>query len=348
MEKMKAAILKDVRKFAIEEVPMPQITQPDEIIVKVLVASICGTDKGFATNPDSKGYGDMRGRILGHEIVGQIVDIGPEVKNFKIGERIVLNPNSFCNVCPACRAGHPNHCQNMELMGITHPGGFAEYVKTYERLAFPISEKVPLRHAVFAEPLSCAMNGFSRLDITPGDTCVVFGMGPIGLMFAQLARRNGARVVCIEPMPKRIEVAEKLGFTVFNPFVTDTATIKEELIAMWGRRANYVIDAAGGQLPVAVDLAEFCATILCYASPRVVKEANLGPIQNKELKIIGSFVIHDSMPKAITILENNYLDLDPIITHYLPLEEVGKGVEYMISGEGLEIVLNIGADGKEE
>ena len=343
-DKMRAAILKDVNEFEMIETDKPKITQPDEIIVKVLVCSICGTDKGFAANPDSKGYGDMRGRILGHEIVGEVVDIGPGVKNFKIGERIVVNPNSYCNVCPACRAGHPNHCQNMELMGITVPGGFAEYVKTYERLAFPISKDVPLRHAAFAEPLSCAMNGFSRLDITPGDTCVVFGCGPIGLLFAQLARRNGARVVCIEPMPKRLQIAQKLGFDVFTP---DTPDIKGKLIAKWGRRANYCIDAAGGQLPVAVDLAEFCGKILCFASPRQVKDANLGPIQNKELTIMGSFVIHDSMPRAITVLENNYLDLDPIITHYLPLEEVGKGVEYMRTGEGMEIILNIGANGQE-
>ncbi len=347
--KMKAAILRDVRDFAMTEKPIPQIEKPDEIIAKVLVASICGTDKSIALNPDSKGYGNMRGRVLGHEFVGQIVDVGPEVKNFKIGDRIVVNPNSYCNVCPACRAGHPNHCQNMELMGLTHQGCFAEYVKTYERLAFPISESVPLRHAVFAEPLSCAMNGFSRLDITPGDTCVVFGMGPIGLMFAQLARRNGARVACVEPMPKRAEIAQKLGFTVFNPFADDVPTIRGKLIEMWGRRANYIIDAAGAQLPAAVDLAEYCATILCFASPRVLKaDTNLGAIQNKELTIMGSFVIHDSMPKAITVLENNYLDLDPLITHYLPLEQVGQGVEYMISGEGLEIVLNIGADGKED
>ena len=93
----------------------------------------------------------------------------------------------------------------MKLMGLTVDGGFAEYVKTKEFLAFPISDKVPLNHAAFAEPLSCAMNGFSRLNITPGDTCVVFGCGPIGLLFAQLARASGARVACVEIKENRMQ-----------------------------------------------------------------------------------------------------------------------------------------------
>lgn len=338
---MRAAIMKDANKYEVEMVPTPKIEKADEVLIKVLVCSICGTDANMTRNPDSPSYGNMRGRILGHEIVGEVVEIGSEVTNLQIGDRVVVNPNSYCGKCKNCRNGYRNHCENMELMGITVPGGFAEYVKTKEFLTFPISKEVPLHHAAFAEPLSCAMNGFSRLDIVPGDTCVVFGCGPIGLMFAQLARRSGARVACIEPTPGRQAIAKKLGFDVYTP----GAEVKDILVKKWGRRANFCIDAAGQQLGVALDWLEYRGTVLCFAGTRSV-ENNLRFIQNKEANIKGSFIIYDSMPRAIAVLENGYLDLDPMVTHSLPLEDIAKGVDLMKSGEGMEIIIQIAEEEK--
>ena len=338
MTMMKASVFKDINHFEVELVEKPQITNPDDVLIKVLVCSICGTDVNMARSLES-GYGKHPGKIFGHELVGEVEEVGSAVKGFRKGDRVVVNPNSYCCTCEACRNGYRNHCQNMELMGLTHPGAFAEYVKARELQVFHISEAVPLEKAAFAEPLSCAMNGFSRLDITPGDTCVVIGCGPIGLLFAQLARLNGARVCCIELKQSRQEIARKLGFTVLDPDTVPNITAK--LKQMWGRRANYVIDAAGRQLTTAIGIAEFCGKILCFASPKQEDNANLAPIQGKELTIMGSFIIKDSMQRAITVLENGLLELDPIITHTLPLEELDKGLELMRSGEGMEIIMKI-------
>ena len=302
-ETMRAAILKDVAHFEVEQVPKPQITEPDEVLIKVLVCSICGTDVNVSATM-RYGSKDLHGEILGHELVGEIVEIGAAVTGLTVGQRVVVNPNSYCCKCPSCRAGYRNHCENMKLMGLTVDGAFAEYVKTKEFLAFPISEDVPLYHAAFAEPLSCAMNGFSRLNITPGDTCVVFGCGPIGLLFAQLARASGARVACVEIKENRMAIARKLGLDVY---------------------------------------AEYKGTILCFAGPRTAEEGwSFGPIQNKELTVIGSFIINDSMPRAITVLECGMLDLDPLVTHVLPLEELDKGIDLMKTGEGVKIIMKIG------
>lgn len=337
MKNMKAAILTDVQKFEIKQVPMPKIEETDDILVKVLACSICGTDVGFYKNPETKSYGSMIGRILGHEIVAEVVEVGSSVTQFKKGDRIVCNPNSFCDCCPTCKQGYRNHCENMQLMGITSPGGFAEYTKTKESLAYRISPETNVNHAAFAEPLSCALNGFSRLDITPGDTCAVIGCGPIGLLFAQMARANGARVVCLEINENRLKKAQELGFDTILP-ENDEKTVAL-LREKWGRRANYVIDAAGGQLPTAVQIAEFCGKVLCFASPRQVENANLGPIQGKELTILGSFIIKDSMARAITAIENGYLNLDPIITHVCPIEKINECMHLLMEGKGMEIIL---------
>ncbi len=337
-ETMRAALLKGIGHFEVEQVAKPQISNPDEVLIKVQVCSICGTDAILSDLLEYAGK-DLRGEILGHELVGEIVEIGSNVTGLSVGQRVVVNPNSYCCKCPSCRAGYRNHCENMELMGLTVDGGFAEYVKTKEFLAFPISDKVPLNHAAFAEPLSCAMNGFSRLNITPGDTCVVFGCGPIGLLFAQLARASGARVACVEVKENRMAIAREMGFDVYAA----GPDVKEKLIEKWGRRANFCIDAAGRQLVTAIDYAEYRGTVLCFAGPRTAEEGwSFSPIQNKELTVMGSFIINDSMAQAITVLETGMLDLDPLVTHVLPLEELDKGIELMKSGEGMEIIMEIG------
>ena len=336
-ETMRAALLKDIGHFEVVQVAKPQITNPDDVLIKVLVCSICGTDVALSDLLEYAGK-DLHNEILGHELVGEVVEIGSGVTDLTVGQRVVVNPNSYCCKCPSCRAGYRNHCENMELMGITVNGGFAEYVKTKEFLAFPISDKVPLNHAAFAEPLSCAMNGFSRLNITPGDTCVVFGCGPIGLLFAQLARASGARVACVEVKENRMAKARELGFDVYAA----GPDVKDKLIEKWGRRANFCIDAAGRQLITAIDYAEYRGTILCFAGPRTTEEGwSFSPIQNKELTVMGSFIINDSMAQAITVLECGMLDLDPLVTHVLPLEELDKGIELMKSGEGMEIIMEI-------
>lgn len=337
METMKAAVLRGKQHFEIETVEKPQITESDDILIKILVCSICGTDVNCSASMTYKGE-SLIGSIMGHELVGEIVEKGSAVKGLEIGDRVVVNPNSYCCTCPSCRRGVRNHCENMRLMGLTVPGAFAEYVKTKEFLAFPVSKSLPLNHAAFAEPLSCAMNGFSRLDITPGDTCVVFGCGPIGLMFAQLARANGARVACVEIKEQRMAIARKLGLDVY----TAGPDVKQKLVEKWGHPANYCIDAAGGQLPVAIDYADYRGKILCFASPRVAKEGwNLGPIQSKELTIMGSFIINDTMSRAVDVLEQGYLNLDPMVTHVLPLEELNRGISLMTTGEGMEIIMKI-------
>lgn len=333
---MRAAILKEYTEFSIEEVPVPQITEKDDVIIRVLVCSICGTDVALSSAPSPR-RGDLRGHILGHEIVGEVEAIGCNVKSLKIGDRVVVNPNSYCGTCSSCRSGFRNHCENMELMGITVPGGFAEYVKTKEFLTFSISKEIPLNHAVFAEPLACVMNGFSRLDITPGNTCVIFGCGPIGLLFAQLARSSGARVACIEPKEGRQAIAHQLGFDVYSP----NLNVKEKIKEKWGCLADFCIDAAGGQLSAALDYAEYRGKILCFAPSGTQKPVDLSPIQAKEVNIIGSYIVYDSIPSAIAVLENRILDLEPMITHVLELEDLRKGIDYMKSGEGMEIIINI-------
>ena len=336
---MKAMVYQGGGHFAVENVPAPQIKRNDDVIIKVLVCSICGTDVNMAVPTSKK---DMRGHIFGHEIVGEIVEKGPAVQGLEIGDHVVVNPNYYCSSCAMCRSGLQNHCLNMELMGITHPGGFAEYVCSNAKMVFPISKELPLKYAVFAEPLACACNGFSKLATRVEGSLLQIGCGPIGLMFAQMARAAGEKVLCLEPADFRRNKAIALEFEAMSPFEEN---IGDKINAYFGRRPEIIIDAAGGQLAKAIEYAGFRAQILCFASPRSVKEeTSLAGIQGKELIIRGSFIIDNTMPRAIELLESRRLQLDELITHVLPLEKLEEGMALMKSGEGMEIILTIGTD----
>jgi len=336
---MKAMVYQGQGHFSLENVPEPKMRRKDDIIVRNLVCSICGTDVHMAAPDYAK---DMRGRIFGHEIVGEVVEKGPDVCGLENGDRVVVNPNYYCGNCEMCRTGLQNHCTEMELMGISHPGGFSEYVCCNSRMVFPIKRELPLKYAVFAEPLACVCNGFGKLKTKVNGCALQIGCGPIGLLFAQLARSAGEKVLCLEPSDFRRATAERIGYKTLSPFEEN---VGDKINAFFGKRPEIIIDAAGGQLGKAVEYAGFRTQILCFASPRKVKaETNLAGIQSKELVIRGSFIIDHTMPQAIGLLENNLLQLDPLITHVLPLEQLELGMEYMRSGKGMEIILTIGSD----
>jgi len=147
---MKAAVFKGEGVLKIEDADMPKIQNPDDIIVKVELCSICGTDVHIMSVPP--GYAAIPDTILGHELVGKIVEVGSGVKTLKPGDRVVSNPNDYCGVCRYCKMNLPNCCENIQAMGIEVNGGFAEYVKITEKVAFKIADDLPAEIAAFAEP----------------------------------------------------------------------------------------------------------------------------------------------------------------------------------------------------
>jgi (R,R)-butanediol dehydrogenase/meso-butanediol dehydrogenase/diacetyl reductase len=149
---MKAAVFEGLGKLVLKEVPIPQIKKSDEVLIKVEAASICGTDVHILDVPP--GYPAKPGIILGHEYIGEIIEIGSEVKDFQVGDRIVLDPNLTCGHCYYCNLGKPNMCLNTEVLGITINGGFAEYSVVPVKAIFKIRKDIPTDIAIFAEPLA--------------------------------------------------------------------------------------------------------------------------------------------------------------------------------------------------
>lgn len=335
---MRAAVFEDVGVLSIKKVERPQIERPDHVLIEVELCSICGTDVHIMNDPP--GYIATKGTILGHELVGKIIEVGEEVTTVKPGDRVVVNPNDYCGACSYCKNNLPNFCENIEAMGIDVDGGFAEIVRTSEKVVFKISEDVPAGVAAFAEPLACLLNGTEKIRIQPSDSVVVIGAGTIGLMFVQMAKAAGASPIIVsEPSELRRQYALEVGadFAV-DPRETDLSSFVTEHTEIG---ADYSIEVVGSEMMQAINCTRKGGTVLLFgvngnAVPSVVQSK----ITQSEIRVQGTWLANASFPKAVKVLESGVLDLENLITHTLPLEDTLDGIDLLRKGEGVEILID--------
>ena len=192
---MKASVFKGNGILSVEEVQTPKIRYPDEVLVRVKAASICGSDLHILSVPPGQ-RGDP-GTIMGHEFVAEIVKTGEAVTQFPVGMRVVIEPNIRCGICPECRSGRENLCRNAQNMGQWRDGGFAEYCVVPQGQLHAVPKGIPDRVAALAEPLACVMNGMMRANPMPHEKVMVFGAGAIGLIFIKLLKCFGVMNVAV-------------------------------------------------------------------------------------------------------------------------------------------------------
>jgi L-iditol 2-dehydrogenase len=212
---MLAAVYHGPNDLRLEEVPRPQIGA-DDVLVKVLDASICGTDLRILHGEHRK-YPEGTVRIPGHELVGEIAEIGGNVSGFPSGQRVFVAPNMGCGHCRQCISGNNHICANQEALGITLDGGFAEYVRipaaaVHQGNLIPIGADVDPAAAALIEPFACVVRGQDAVNVQSGDVVLVIGAGPIGVMQVMLARLRGAiKVIVSDSHPYRRQRALELG-----------------------------------------------------------------------------------------------------------------------------------------
>ena len=194
-EMMNAIVFTGVGQYSYCKRPVPQIRRENDVKIKILAASICGTDVKILENPP--GIVANTGIVLGHECVGEVVETGEKVIALKPGERVILDNNIPCAVCSSCQTGNSNLCTYMGSMGVYEDGVFAQYAVAPEPQMAKISKDVPIDQAIFGEPLNCVMGGVKKLDIMPGDTVLVLGGGPIGIYYTKLMKICGAGKVLV-------------------------------------------------------------------------------------------------------------------------------------------------------
>jgi threonine dehydrogenase-like Zn-dependent dehydrogenase len=259
--------------------------------------------------------------ILGHEFTGTVAEVGEAVSSLEPGARVVVAPNVSCGQCEWCRRGLRNQCARFTTHGVFVDGGLAPYVRVPASACHPVSASLPAHVAALVEPLSTVVHGVRQARPFPGETALVIGAGPIGLMFVALLRLAGLRVGIAEPSEERAELARELG--------------AEDLD---GEPADVVVDAVGSQLGTALDrVAKGGRVLLFGVDARARAEIAQERITRDELTILGSFVGQDVFPDAIRLLEGGRLDLEPLVTHRIPLAGLPEAVEELRAGRAVKV-----------
>ncbi len=331
---MRAAVFEGQGRLVIRDVPDP-VPGPDEVLIEVEACGVCGSDVQILNVPP--GHPSTPPVIIGHEFVGRIRGAGAAVRDPAIGMRVVVDPDPKCGACDSCRAGRPANCSNIVALGVHRDGALARFVTTPANTVYPISDDVPAAMAALVEPLACVVNGTNRAAVRPGESVVVFGAGAIGCLFVAVLKAAGASpVIAIEPSAQRAPVARALGADfVLTP--DEWSARRAELLP---GGANVVVDAVGSVLPQAIDAAAMGARIVVFGM-----NANARPpvhqieIVEKGVSILGSYISNFTFPAAIRLIEGGILDLAPMISATIPLDETEAGIARLRSGEAVKIVI---------
>jgi threonine dehydrogenase-like Zn-dependent dehydrogenase len=335
---MQAVVFLGSGRWAVQEVDEPRLERPDDVLLAVERAGICGTDLHILSDPP--GHPATPGTILGHEYVARVVECGRTATALKPGDRVVVDPNIPCGDCEFCRSGRTNLCRKMTTLGIFRNGGLARYSVAPASALHKIAPDVAPERAVLAEPLSCIFAAYEKAPARPGASVVILGAGPIGLAFILLYRKMGAgTIVAVEPRELRRRIASDLGADLVLDFPRDGQPSKIADVLPEG--AHIVIDAAGTLLGTALEVVRPGGTVVLFGmvegtSARVSQY----DLTRKELTIVGSFIQTDTFPKVTEALRQKDFPIEKIISHSLPLGRIGEAFESMRKGLALKVILD--------
>lgn len=344
---MKAAVYQGREGVALLERPRP-VPGPDELLVRVQAASICGTDtkiiRGghFRVGPDET-------RVLGHELAGDIVETGANIRGWQVGQRVAVVPNIGCGHCDMCRRGLNNMCADYDAFGINIDGGFQQYmIVTAAALAggnlIGIPDGISYEDASLVEPLSCCFNAWKDLAVTPEDRVLILGTGPIAGLFLMLARAYGARqVIVVGRRAERLEEIAPLGAT--DTVDSSRADVVDEVLRLTG--------GAG------VDVALTCAPAPDLQQQAMACLARLGRMNffsgltkgsrveidtNKVhywgLRLLGSTgsSVQD-YARALRLVETGQVQVGRVVSHRFGMAEAEAAFAHALSGRGMKTVI---------
>lgn len=336
MAKTMLAVVKDkqVPGVSIKNVPIPK-PQEDEVLVKVIHASICGTDIGIYDWIPWASSHIKPPRIIGHEMVGEVIEVNSSKKaKIKKGDLVSSETHIFCLNCYQCKIKNYHICQNLKLFGIGRNGGFAEYAVIPLRTTWQNDPSVPVEAMSVQEPLGNAVNVVTKAEVK-GKKVLVMGLGPTGLCAGMAARAYGAReVVGVNRREYRRKLAMKIGF--------DSAV--EKINPKEYGTFDAVLEMSGNRLgiQIALDAARIGGKIIAFGIPKEDITIDWGKyLINKELSIGSVFgrMIWDTWHDTTKLLVSKKVDLQKIITHRFKLSEFEEAMKVMKSGECGKIVL---------
>jgi len=330
------AVVKEKKASGVtlKNIPIPK-PQAGELLVKVKLASICGTDINiYDWTPWAKSHINPP-IIIGHEIVGEVLEInGDNPEGIKIGDLVSSETHIFCGKCYQCKIGNKHICENMQLFGIGRNGGFAQYATIPIRTSWKNDKSIPLEAMSSQEPLGNAVHVVTKAEVTD-KIVLVTGLGPTGLCAVAAAKAYGAKkVIAINRGKYRRELGKKMG----------ADEIYDKLPEKYINQMDIVLEMSGNEdaINTAFEAARIAGTVIVFGIPKKDITLNFGKyFIDKELTVKGVFGrrIWDTWYQVSSLLKSGKVDLTKMITHTFPLKDFEKAMEVMKSGECGKIIL---------
>ena len=345
---MIAAVLHDFNNLRLERVPVPRVSDCDDVVVRIKSCGFCATDfkaiKGVRRNVRFPA-------ILGHEPSGIVAEVGPGVRHFKAGDPVIVQPSGYCGYCRHCRVGNTHYCKHAFTSGgdgpdDVWPGAFAEYMRTKECCLFHKPAGLSFDAASVTEPLSGAWKGVIQYSqMQPADDVVIIGVGGIGLLCMMVAKAAGAgRLIALDTSDYALNNAVTLGATgTVNPTRQDA---KEAVYAMMPDGPDLIVEAAGpiAAVKLMVDLRRRGTKWNVFGiTTHETFELDGGLTHFLEGRMDASFGTTPlAMSKAIRLMETGLVDVEKIISHRVALQDIHEAVEIMASPERNKVIVTVG------
>jgi L-iditol 2-dehydrogenase len=340
---MKQAVLTDIKKFKLQDVPEPQITD-GEVLLKVHAVGICGSDIHTYHGKHPFVHPPI---VLGHEAAGEIASIGSKVTNLKIGDRVVMRPQKNCGVCAPCRAGRYNICEKLSVLGCLETGACSDFYPVDAKILYKLPDGVDFKVGTLIEPLAVGVHAVKRgISDVAGKNVLVIGAGTIGNLLAQAAKGMGAACVMVSDVsPFKLAMAKECGVD----YCVDVRTEKIEQVitkrfGVDGPDVIYECSANDNALNQALDFARKGINIVIVAVYPGKVPVNLANVQDREYNLVGTLMyVHEDYVEAIKLLAAGKVNLKPLITKEFTLEQIADAYKYIEDHKDdvQKVILNI-------
>jgi L-iditol 2-dehydrogenase len=317
---VKAAVLHGPRDIRVEGARAPE-PGPGEVVVRVGMAGLCGTDYRIWTGDRPVRYP----LVLGHEFVGQVTAVGRDVTRVHAGDRVAIEPNYSCGTCPLCREGNRNLCLSRVAVGIDVDGCFAERARVPERCCWPAPAGVADDDLLITEPLAVVVRAVARGAVEAGHSAAVVGAGTLGLLALQVLRGRGARVLVVSRTSRRFALARELGAETTH--AVGDGPLEDAARAFAGREGvDVVIETAGTAEAVshALALVRPGGRVVLTGLPHEPTPVAFFSVVRREVTLTGSMIYQDEFPEAMRLVAEGTVRTRPLVTHRFGLDAIDE------------------------
>ena len=342
---MKAVVKHEAeRGIQVREDWAEPVAGPEQVLLEVAAASLCGTDRElYEWTPSAQAFNLTPPVVLGHEGSGTVLAVGAGVENVTPGDRVALESHLICGRCYPCRTGSAHTCERTGILGMHIDGVFAERVAVPAGICVPLPESVSLETGALLESAGVAMHAVQRSGYAvAGQYVLVNGCGPVGLVIAQIALALGAAaVVAVEPNPFRRKQAESIGARVLDPSDDVVGVCRDLAGPRGGFDVAFEVSGVRGVLPPLLEALRREATLVTVGHPSEPAAIDIAAFVNKKgITLRGIFCrrLWDTWEQLLLLLQSGRIELDWLITHRLPLDEAEAAVE-LLTGDAGKVLL---------